>query len=234
MPNGKLNKWGTRVLIGYLLMPVVQGALMFVCAGRTDLPWFWAYLAVSFVTFFGGIALVAVVNPELVNQRGMAKQKTDTKQWDPGLLTGFGFAGYFVAPAVIGLDAGRYQWSHLAVAWAIAGIVLFVIGSAILTWSMLLNKFFETTVRLQTDRDQYVVTDGPYKYVRHPGYAGVIITLVATPLIARSLAGLVPVAVSIAFLVIRTALEDNTLKKELAGYTEYANRTKKRLLPGLW
>jgi protein-S-isoprenylcysteine O-methyltransferase Ste14 len=79
-----------------------------------------------------------------------------------------------------------------------------------------------------------VITTGPYRYVRHPGYVSGIFGMVAIPLIIGSVYGLIPVGVMILLLIVRTSLEDRTLRNELEGYTEYAQRVKYRLLPGVW
>ena len=78
------------------------------------------------------------------------------------------------------------------------------------------------------------VTDGPYGYIRHPGYAGVLVAGLATPIALGSLWALIPGGVLALLLVIRTALEDETLHEELLGYTEYAQQTRYRLVPGVW
>jgi protein-S-isoprenylcysteine O-methyltransferase Ste14 len=99
---------------------------------------------------------------------------------------------------------------------------------------MMVNTHFETTVRIQNDRGHKVITDGPYKMVRHPGYVGAILWVVATPLIIGSIVGLIPAVIACFVLIIRTLFEDSTLHRELDGYAEYAGKIKYRLLPGIW
>ncbi len=107
-------------------------------------------------------------------------------------------------------------------------------GSAISSWAMVANKFFSTIVRIQKERGHYVVTGGPYKYVRHPGYSGAIIVSFSIPLLLGSVWALVPAIIGDCILIFRTVLEDNTLKKELQGYNEYASSVRYRLIPGIW
>ncbi|MBU0705027.1 MAG: isoprenylcysteine carboxylmethyltransferase family protein, partial [Chloroflexi bacterium] len=102
------------------------------------------------------------------------------------------------------------------------------------TWGMTANKFFSTSVRIQEERGHTVASEGPYRYVRHPGYVGYIIALFATALALGSLWALVPAVLATCLFVVRTALEDRTLQKELAGYKEYAQQVRYRLLPGVW
>jgi protein-S-isoprenylcysteine O-methyltransferase Ste14 len=231
--NRKLTKSGIKVLVGTFLGPFIQGIILFVSAGRIDIPRAWCYLVIGFMGMFGGIVLVCRVDPELLNHRGRWKKKKDTKRWDKFLMPTYGIMGFYVLPAIIGLDA-RFEWSYLSVDFAIAGIVLFIIGSILINWAMMVNTHFEATVRIQKDRDQKVITTGPYKIVRHPGYVGAILWAVSTPLIIGSAYGLVPAAIAVVLLVIRTWLEDKTLRGELNGYAEYAERVQYRLLPRVW
>ena len=104
----------------------------------------------------------------------------------------------------------------------------------LLTWSMAANAFFSQTVRIQKDRGHTVATGGPYRYVRHPGYAASILFQIATPLILGSVWAFIPCGLTVLLSVVRTALEDRTLLEELPGYAEYAQQTRYRLLPGIW
>ncbi|HPD47970.1 MAG TPA: isoprenylcysteine carboxylmethyltransferase family protein [Anaerohalosphaeraceae bacterium] len=234
MTRDRLNRNGYKVLAGYFASPVLHGAIIFGCAGRMDLPWIWVYLVVSFIGMFGGIVPVCIRNPVLINHRGDFRRKKDTMPWDRWLVPTYGILSCYLTPAVIGLDVGRYGWSDLGPVTAILGIAGFLAGSALLTWAMLTNTHFETTVRIQTDRNHKVVTTGPYRFVRHPGYVGAILWNITTPMMARSAAALVPAVAAIAVLVCRTSLEDRTLRCELPGYAVYADRTRYRLLPGIW
>ncbi len=232
--RARLGRPGVIVLVGTFLGPFLEGALLFSAAGRVDMPRAWLFLVVSFVGMFGGTVPVALVNPDLVNHRGRWKKKKDTKPWDRTLLTLYGVFAFYVLPVVTGLDVGRYGWSHLGLWAGVLGTLLFPVGSVVLTWAMLVNTHFETTVRIQTDRNHKVVTAGPYAFIRHPGYAGAALWALGAPLIVGSLFGLLPAALAIAVLVIRTGREDRILRAELSGYAEYAQRVPRRLLPGIW
>jgi hypothetical protein len=129
---------------------------IFGCAGRMDLPWIWVYLVVSFIGMFGGIVPVCIRNPVLINHRGDFRRKKDTMPWDRWLVPTYGILSCYLTPAVIGLDVGRHGWSDLGPVTAILGIAGFLAGSALLTWAMLTNTHFETTVRIQTDRNHRV------------------------------------------------------------------------------
>jgi protein-S-isoprenylcysteine O-methyltransferase Ste14 len=114
------------------------------------------------------------------------------------------------------------------------GLALLAAGIAIVTWGMTVNRFAETSVRIQNDRGHTVITSGPYRLVRHPMYVGAILLYAATPLILGSLWAAALSAVIMILFLIRTALEDRTLRRELPGYADYAAHTRYRLLPGVW
>lgn len=234
MGSRKLNKSGIKVLVGTFLGPFIQVGLLFISAGRMNIPGGWVYLVVSFVGMFGGIMLVYKANPELLNHRGQWEKKKDTKPWDKVLLIVFGLMAFYILPVVVGLDIRFQWWSCPGIHFTIAGIVLFLVGSVIINWAMIVNTHFETSVRIQNDRGHKAITAGPYKIVRHPGYVGAILWLVATPLIIGSVVGFVPAGIACLVLLIRTWLEDKTLHSELNGYVEYAERVKYRLFPGIW
>jgi protein-S-isoprenylcysteine O-methyltransferase Ste14 len=118
-------------------------------------------------------------------------------------------------------------------AWLL-GLAIFISGSGLLTWSMVVNPFFEKTVRIQTEHGHRVIDTGPYAYVRHPGYAGLVGWILSTPLLLGSAGAMIPASLAVIGIVIRTALEDHTLYAELPGYAEYVARVRFRLLPGVW
>jgi protein-S-isoprenylcysteine O-methyltransferase Ste14 len=96
------------------------------------------------------------------------------------------------------------------------------------------NRFFATTVRIQQERGHQVVATGPYRYVRHPGYAGSILYTLAIPIVLGSWWTFIPAALTVVLLVLRTGLEDRTLQADLPDYKNYSKRTSYRLFPGLW
>jgi len=137
-------------------------------------------------------------------------------------------------PVIAGLDVGRFLWSSLDIYFAVVGLVLFIVNTVLINWAMLANPYFEPTVRIQKDRGHRVISSGPYKIVRHPGYlAGILYTL-SIPLIIGSLYTFIPVGIYVLLIVVRTLLEDRTLQRELNGYSEYSKKVKYRLLPWLW
>ena len=142
--------------------------------------------------------------------------------------------GLLLVPVVAGLDVGRYRWSSLGVYHALFGLVLMAASSILINWAMIENPYFEPTVRIQEDRGHRVVSTGPYGIVRHPGYLSGILWMLAVPLIVGSLYAFVPVALYSALMILRTHLEDRTLHEELVGYTDYAEKVRYKLFPGVW
>ena len=136
---------------------------------------------------------------------------------------------------VAGLDVGRFHWSDTVSLWGqVAALVGFALAFAFNIWAMVVNDFYSRVVRIQRDRGQYVVTDGPYRYVRHPSYIASILSWVCAAPALGSWLALVPVVLIAATFTVRTALEDRALQEELAGYKEYAQRVRYRLLPDIW
>ena len=142
--------------------------------------------------------------------------------------------GPLVTLVVAGLDR-RWGWRpELPLAWALIGAALLALASAFAAYAMLTNRFFSGVVRIQHERGHTVVTDGPYRWVRHPGYAGGVVGQIALPLLLGSLWALIPGVLTAGLTILRTTLEDRTLCTELPGYAEYAQRARYRLLPGVW
>lgn len=215
-------------VIGILILYAV---LFLVSSGRLDWVAAWLYLGVFAGTILVNTSIMLPRNPEFIAQRGQRKQ--DAKGWDKQVTA---IAGVFMIVGLVvpGLDS-RFSWSApFPQAVQVGGFGLLVLGCALFSWAMLSNEFFETEVRIQKERGQSVATSGPYRHVRHPGYVGMILQLIATPIALGSWWGLIPAAFAAAMFILRTALEDKTLMNELAGYREYAESVRFRLLPGLW
>jgi protein-S-isoprenylcysteine O-methyltransferase Ste14 len=169
---------------------------------------------------------------ELMSER--SKVGKDSKSWDK-LILGLSGVTYLISVVIAGLDSGRFQWSpdfH----WSIylIGVVIMIIGQVIFLTARKENKYFSSVVRIQTDRGHTVCDTGIYKFVRHPGYFGMTISLAALPLLTGSVWSTIPIIIAIILLFIRTYLEDETLKKELTGYSDYAQKTRQRIIPKIW
>jgi protein-S-isoprenylcysteine O-methyltransferase Ste14 len=222
----------TRWLIREILGSLFTAAILFGTAGRLDWVMGWVVVGVYLVWTAATALTVIPTNPEMLLER--TRPKEGTKKWDVALLSIVGvaeIAKYIVA----GLDQ-RWGWSpQMPVALQLAGVVVAVLAyDVIIVWAMAANAFFAQTVRIQEERDHAVATGGPYRYVRHPGYIGSILSQIAMPLILGSIWAFIPAGLAALLFVVRTALEDKTLLEELDGYREYARRVRYRLLPGVW
>lgn len=220
-----------RTLQAVLTMAAWVGGL-FLGAGSANWTRGWISAGIYLVSMAAISGVVQRTNPELMGERAKWRRK-DTKGFDKVFLAAM-LPLAAVQPAIAGMDAVRFRWSSLGFAWVYPGAILFELAMALIGWTLAVNRHAETTVRIQTDRGHTVVTWGPYHYVRHPMYAGAILMYVATPLVWGSMASLGISAAIIALFVWRTVMEDRTLGRELAGYAEYATRTRFRLIPGLW
>jgi protein-S-isoprenylcysteine O-methyltransferase Ste14 len=221
----------TRNLWRPLFAVVIQAVAL--CAGAGSLTWAagWVYVGLYLGVIVVGAVLLTAHDPDLMRDRGQGSPGGE--QWDVRLTRVLGLALLAVL-ATAGLDE-RLDWSPaLPMPLRVAGAVVVVVGYGITLWAMYVNTFFTVTVRIQPERGHVVVTDGPYAYVRHPGYAGMTVAAFAATFLLGSLWALVPWAVMTALTVVRVVLEERTLTRHLTGYTEYAARTRYRLLPLVW
>jgi protein-S-isoprenylcysteine O-methyltransferase Ste14 len=171
-------------------------------------------------------------NKELLDERSAIKE--GVKSWDK-LLLGLSAMCYLITIVVAGIDSGQLSGTK-DFSWLIclAGVVVMIIGQVIFLTARSQNNFFSNFVRIQKDRAHVVCDKGLYKIVRHPGYLGMIISLTAIPLITTSVWSTLPTIIAVVLMLIRTSLEDKTLKNELEGYLEYSTKTRFKLLPFIW
>jgi protein-S-isoprenylcysteine O-methyltransferase Ste14 len=210
---------------------ILYAVVYFAIAGRADIPQAWAFFT-GYLLFTITLGLV-VRDPNLFKERTRGARSV-TQTWDRVILgfNSLGMIGIFVIAA---LDAGRYGWQPTPSKEVIvAAFAVFYTGGTILIWSMRTNTFFSTVVRIQEERGHHAITVGPYRIVRHPGYVGMLLMILTTPLALGSYWGLLSALVAAAAMVVRTAKEDALLQRELDGYAAYADQTTSRLLPGIW
>jgi protein-S-isoprenylcysteine O-methyltransferase Ste14 len=213
-----------------LLFPMV----LFIAAGRLN--WVWAWVYAGIIVFFTFVSRIAVMrtNPDLLAERAQSLDREDVRGWDRLILFFLLLVGPLAMMIVAGLDE-RFGWSpQISVALRLVALAIMVLGYSVGTWAMAVNRYYSAVVRIQKDRDQTVVTDGPYRFVRHPSYATGNVASLMIPILLGSLWALIPCGLVVLGTIIRTALEDRTLLEELDGYKEYAARVRYRLLPGVW
>ena len=204
-------------------------AVTFIGAGRIDYWQGWIYNGLNIVFLLLSYFLLP---HELIEER--LKPKEGMKKWDK-IYYIVSIPVYFAILIISILDGGRFDWEpRIPILIVIIGVVVYTIGQIIVLWAKKANKFFSTVVRIQKDRGQTVCKDGPYRFVRHPGYLGGLLCNIVTPFVLSSFWGLIPAVIAVVLLFIRTYLEDKTLQRELEGYTDYTNEARYRLLPGIW
>jgi len=220
--------------IRFLLTTVVMLSILFLAAGRLDWWEAWAYAAMTMVLLISSRLTLLLKNPELALERVEAASHENVKTWDKVLMPVTAIIGPVVSWIIAGLDL-RFGWSpDLPDSIQIIALGVIFLGSGIGSWAMIVNRFFSSHVRIQTDRGHTVISGGPYKLVRHPGYASNILAWIAAPIFFSSYWVIFPAVLVIIISIIRTAWEDQTLQDELPGYSEYAGRVKYRLFPGVW
>ena len=222
-----------RAIIQMLLVVFVAPFLPMIISGEWKWWQAWAYAVGSGLAFIVSRFLAARRHPDLLAERARFMQAKDTKPWDRILAPLLGL-GWVLILVVAGLD--RYhQWSPAFSTNAnILGLVCIFLGYGFSSWALIENRFFSGTVRIQYERGHHVVTTGPYRIVRHPGYGGGLLGYLFIPVLLDSLWAFVPSILFGVVMVLRTALEDRTLQEELPGYREYAQGTRYRLIPWIW
>jgi protein-S-isoprenylcysteine O-methyltransferase Ste14 len=229
MTSNNRKVW-IRIAALYLSIPLV----LLLCGG--DFGWWqaWGYSLLLVAVGIGGHIWAERRHPGLMVERQNAEKFQDAKDWDKVLAPLMALSISFPLPIVAGLDH-RFVWSPAFPLWLIVlGFILTSLGYAFAVWAMAENRFFSSVVRIQTDRGHAVCDSGPYRLVRHPGYAGNIPPLLGIVLALGSVWALIPAVAALIIAVVRTALEDQTLQEELPGYRDYARRVRYRLIPGIY
>lgn len=210
---------------------LAMGGLMFLPAGTLYWDRGWRFILLFLALTAAAMIYIRRVNPEILVVR--RRFQSGSKRWDVVVATLTIMSMAAILP-VAGLDDGRFRWSELPewVVWL--ACFLFAASYAWIAWAQAVNRHFELTVRIQTDRGHKVIDSAPYAIMRHPGYIGAAGFVIGTALALGSLWALVPAAVAIVLLIGRTLAEEATLAAELPGYSDYMRRIRWRWVPGLW
>jgi protein-S-isoprenylcysteine O-methyltransferase Ste14 len=229
--NTKTSRGVTRWLIREVLGVFFVVASLFIPAGRLDWVMGWALVGI-YAIWTGANALILIPrNPELLAER--ASRRKGAKTWDTLILSIIGLST-LAKHVLAGLDV-RFGWTgRISMSLQFAALIIVALGYALGTWAMATNAFFSLVNRIQGERGHTVATSGPYRYVRHPAYTGMLAFELTTPIMLGSLWAFIPGILNALLIIVRAALEDKTLHSELPGYTEYARQTRYRLLPGVW
>jgi protein-S-isoprenylcysteine O-methyltransferase Ste14 len=219
-----------RIVTGVLTL-VIFALLWFGVAGR--LTWWqgWAFL----LTFTAYVTILfwrlSKLNPELVRERNQPAEKAE--RWDQ-VVMGIYTVILVVLLGVTALDGGRYGWSAIPLGIQMVGWILLIVAGAIVWHVMMTNAYLSSWARIQDDRGQMVIQDGMYQYIRHPMYLGIITAFIGIPLMLNSWWAMIPSIVIVGLFIYRTYREDRMLMDGLAGYAEYTEKVRYRLLPKIW
>lgn len=231
MEKVKENALDPKVILRIVMGLVFVLPVIFLCAGKLLYRQGILYIFVM----FGTMVLMYISirkNTGLINER--LNPGKGIKYWDK-IYFALSTPLYFATIVIGSLDTGRFNLSpKLPVFLYVIAVAVYLIGQLIFVWARRSNDYFSSVVRIQKDRGQKVCESGPYKYIRHPGYLGGLLFTAATPFIFGSLWALIPTAISIILMLIRTALEDGTLEKELEGYAEYKKKVRYKMMPYVW
>jgi len=210
-----------------------QVGIILIAAGTFDIgQQLLIYLIILAGSYITELCIISRRNPEVLNER-VKNIKSGTKSWDKILLSLYVIFAFIVMNVFIGLDI-RLKWSHIGFNYAYFGLTLYISSVIISTKSLLTNKYFESSSRIQTERNQTVISTGIYAVVRHPGYSSIILWALSTPLLTGTIYTFIPSTVIIILICIRTYLEDKMLKRELKEYREYSYKVRYRLIPYVW
>jgi len=225
---------GWKMVVRFLIFVILLPFVLFIAAGRLDWTMAWIYIGIHIAFTLISRLIVLRTSPETLVERGRAMQADDVDAGVRFMVVIVGLLGPLAIWTIAGLD-DRFGWSPdlsiLTQGIALLGVVL---GYGLGTWAMVTNAYFSSVARIQDDRDQAVITGGPYRIVRHPAYAGGVVSSIAMPLMLGSLWALIPAVTALIFLIVRTKNEDKMLMAELPGYSDFAQQTRYRLVPGIW
>ena len=230
----EISEIGWRMVVRFLVYVVLLPFVLFIAAGRLDWTMAWVYVGIHVTFTLISRLIVFRLSPDTLVERARSTQADNVAVGDRLMVVIVGLIGPLVIWTIAGLD-DRFGWSpDISFLVQNIALVLVIFGYAVGTWAMITNAFFSAVARIQTDRDHRVVSDGPYRIVRHPAYAGGLFSSLGIPLMLGSLWALIPSGIALVFLVIRTKVEDKMLMEELPGYTDFAQQTRYRLVPGIW
>jgi protein-S-isoprenylcysteine O-methyltransferase Ste14 len=193
----------------------------------------WVSAAIAIFGFAISRYLASRRHPDLLVERGQYLENPNPEPWDK-YLSPLSSLGGALIPLVAGLDMRFGPSAQFGLALKIIAILLMLSGYALGAYALITNRYFSGMVRIQTEREHHVINTGPYRWVRHPGYAGALISNFAAPFLLGSWWSLLPALLLLGIIFLRTSLEDRFLQEKLAGYQEYSHKVRYRLIPGIW
>jgi protein-S-isoprenylcysteine O-methyltransferase Ste14 len=229
----KKNSLSAGTLVKMILFVLIMPFITLLISWKWDWWEAWVYGLISVLGFIISRRLAVQRNPDILEERASYGKQEDTQPWDKILSPLVALGGMFIL-IVAGLDM-LFRWPpEFSLPVKLIALTAVVASYALGAYALIENRYFSGVVRLQTDRGHKVVSGGPYRWMRHPGYASAALTYLAAPFLLDSAWALIPAVILVILLVIRTRLEDGFLQQNLDGYADYAKRTRFRLIPGIW
>ena len=229
----KAKVLSVRVILQVIFFVVLLPFLPLLISRAWDWWEGWAYGVLGLGSFIISRYLAARKNPGILAERSKFMQHENAETWDKKIIPVAGVMGIVIA-VIAGFDK-LWDWSApFGLWWRLLGLIVIFVGYAFSSYALIENSFFSGMVRLQSDRGHFVISSGPYRWVRHPGYAGALLAYLFVPVLLNSWWAFIPTLITIGLYVVRTRLEDRFLQENLEGYREYAKRVRYRLLPGVW
>ena len=229
--NEQMRKQAAKYVVVMMIQRILGLSCFILSAGTLFNVRGWIYFFFYFITSIIVLAVMFNNHIETLSERG--KKHNNTKNWDKICLAIYVPSAFYIIYIIAGLSI-RFNWPVLSAIFVHIGIILYIMSTILGVWPIMENKHFESTARIQDDRNQNVITTGPYKLVRHPGYSSIIIWAFSVPMIFGSLYTYIVSVIIVVTIIIRTYFEDCMLKKELPGYMEYTKEVKYRLMPFIW
>jgi protein-S-isoprenylcysteine O-methyltransferase Ste14 len=209
---------------------VLEAVILFVGVGRLDWTWAWILLGIYVATVVTNAMFLRRTGLGVIAERGRAL--THMRDWDKLVSGGWSASQYLALPLIAAVDI-RFGWTaEFSAIGQLAGAIVLASGLALFSSAMIVNAYFSTAARIQNG--QTVCRSGPYRFVRHPGYAGAILQSFGIAFLLGSWWAVIPAAAAAVFIVLRTVMEDRMLRSELAGYDDYVRQVPFRLLPWCW
>ena len=229
----KKNSLSVDAIVKMILFILIMPFITILISWKWDWWEAWVYGILSVVGFAVSRRLAVQRNPDIMAERASYGKQDDTQPWDKILSPLVALGSIFILIAA-GLDM-LFAWPpSFSLPVKVIALIIIIAGYSLGSWALIENRYFSGVVRLQTDRGHSVVSSGPYRFVRHPGYAGTVITYLAIPFLLDSAWALVPAVILVGLLFLRTALEDRFLQDNLSGYKDFTLKTRFRLIPGIW
>jgi protein-S-isoprenylcysteine O-methyltransferase Ste14 len=203
------------------------GTLLFLPAGSFRFWQAWVYIGILFLPGLLVFLYFYRRDPQVLERRSLLKEKVPEQKRIMAVL----YVTWLGALLLPGFDH-RYGWSRLPLWLTILSQVIVLGGYLTIFWVVKKNRFAARTI--QVEPGQQVISNGPYRVVRHPMYLGICVMCLFTPLALGSYFSLPAFALVIPLVVLRLLNEERVLRQELAGYTEYCSQTRFRLVPFVW